>query len=189
MRTFRGRQPARAYTRDQSGAVVAAMVLTVQQWCASADGAWCLQHKERELSGLARAGRVHRIAKGADGRVEHQQQVHARDARGVEVDLHDGRFNVHPWRGFPQRGVGAQACCRSIVGKSRHIAHTESQREESGESQFLGSLWRATLSRGGGAFLGSCDLSLCVLGHALLSWLTSILSRRWMEDGWRGARV
>ena len=26
-------------------------------------------------------------------------------------------------------------------------AHTESQREESGESQFLGSLWRATLSR------------------------------------------
>ena len=40
-------------------------------------------------------------------------------------------------------------CSRSryIVGKSRHRAHTESQREESGESQFLGSLWRATLSR------------------------------------------
>ena len=37
--------------------------------------------------------------------------------------------------------------CRYIVGKSRHRAHTESQREESGESQFLGSLWRATLSR------------------------------------------
>ena len=36
---------------------------------------------------------------------------------------------------------------RYIVGKSRHRAHTESQREESGESQFLGSLWRATLSR------------------------------------------
>ena len=34
-----------------------------------------------------------------------------------------------------------------IVGKSRHRAHTESQREESGESQFQGSLWRATLSR------------------------------------------
>ena len=28
-----------------------------------------------------------------------------------------------------------------IVGKSRHRAHTESQREESGESQFLGSLF------------------------------------------------
>ena len=38
-------------------------------------------------------------------------------------------------------------CCRYIVGKSRHRAHTESQREESGESQFQGSLWRATLSR------------------------------------------
>ena len=37
--------------------------------------------------------------------------------------------------------------CRYIVGKSRHRAHTESQREESGESQFQGSLWRATLSR------------------------------------------
>ena len=37
--------------------------------------------------------------------------------------------------------------CRVVVGKSRHRAHTESQREESGESQFLGSLWRATLSR------------------------------------------
>ena len=36
---------------------------------------------------------------------------------------------------------------RYIVGKSRHRAHTESQREESGESQFQGSLWRATLSR------------------------------------------
>ena len=36
---------------------------------------------------------------------------------------------------------------RYVVGKSRHRAHTESQREESGESQFLGSLWRATLSR------------------------------------------
>ena len=36
---------------------------------------------------------------------------------------------------------------RCIVGKTRHRAHTESQREESGESQFLGSLWRATLSR------------------------------------------
>ena len=36
---------------------------------------------------------------------------------------------------------------RCIVGKSRHRAHTESQREESGESQFQGSLWRATLSR------------------------------------------
>ena len=35
----------------------------------------------------------------------------------------------------------------AIVGKTRHRAHTESQREESGESQFLGSLWRATLSR------------------------------------------
>jgi len=34
-----------------------------------------------------------------------------------------------------------------VVGKSRHRAHTESQREESGESQFQGSLWRATLSR------------------------------------------
>ena len=33
------------------------------------------------------------------------------------------------------------------VGKTIHRAHTESQREESGESQFLGSLWRATLSR------------------------------------------
>jgi len=33
------------------------------------------------------------------------------------------------------------------VGKTRHRAHTESQREESGESQFQGSLWRATLSR------------------------------------------
>ena len=31
--------------------------------------------------------------------------------------------------------------------QTRHRAHTESQREESGESQFLGSLWRATLSR------------------------------------------
>ena len=39
------------------------------------------------------------------------------------------------------------SCFRYIVGKSRHRAHTESQREESGESQFLGSLWRATLSR------------------------------------------
>ena len=38
-------------------------------------------------------------------------------------------------------------CSRCIVGKSRHRAHTESQREESGESQFQGSLWRATLSR------------------------------------------
>ena len=28
--------------------------------------------------------------------------------------------------------------CRCVVGKSRHRAHTESQREESGESQFLG---------------------------------------------------
>ena len=36
---------------------------------------------------------------------------------------------------------------RFIVGKSRYRAHTGSQREESGESQFLGSLWRATLSR------------------------------------------
>ena len=38
-------------------------------------------------------------------------------------------------------------CFRFVVGKSRHRAHTESQREESGESQFQGSLWRATLSR------------------------------------------
>ena len=38
-------------------------------------------------------------------------------------------------------------CFRYIVGNVRHRAHTESQREESGESQFLGSLWRATLSR------------------------------------------
>ena len=50
-------------------------------------------------------------------------------------------------------------CSRSryIVGKSRHRARTESQREESGESQFLGSLWRATLSRGMDANLGSLD--------------------------------
>ena len=41
----------------------------------------------------------------------------------------------------------ARLQCRYIVGKSRHRAHTESQREESGESQFQGSLWRATLSR------------------------------------------
>ena len=41
----------------------------------------------------------------------------------------------------------AQYVFRYVVGKSRHRAHTESQREESGESQFLGSLWRATLSR------------------------------------------
>ena len=32
-------------------------------------------------------------------------------------------------------------CFRFVVGESRHRAHTESQREESGESQFLGSLW------------------------------------------------
>ena len=36
---------------------------------------------------------------------------------------------------------------RYVVGKSRHRAHARSQREESGESQFQGSLWRATLSR------------------------------------------
>ena len=34
-----------------------------------------------------------------------------------------------------------------FFAQSRHRAHTRSQREESGESQFLGSLWRATLSR------------------------------------------
>ena len=46
-----------------------------------------------------------------------------------------------------------------VVGKTRHRAHTESQREESGESQFLGSLWRATLSRERGmdANLGSFE--------------------------------
>ena len=33
---------------------------------------------------------------------------------------------------------------------------------------------RATLSRGGGAFLGSCDRVYATLGHALLSWLISI---------------
>ena len=48
---------------------------------------------------------------------------------------------------------------RYIVGKSRHRAHTESQREESSESQFLGSLWRAThpVQRGMDANLGSLD--------------------------------
>ena len=34
-----------------------------------------------------------------------------------------------------------------VVWQTRHGAHTGSQREESGESQFQGSLWRATLSR------------------------------------------
>ena len=43
--------------------------------------------------------------------------------------------------------LGKDCSFRYVVGKSRHRAHTESQREESGESQFLGSLWRATLSR------------------------------------------
>ena len=42
--------------------------------------------------------------------------------------------------------TSATSCFRYVVGKSRHRAHTESQREESGESQFQGSLWRATLS-------------------------------------------
>ena len=34
-----------------------------------------------------------------------------------------------------------------------------------------GQLVRATLSRGGGAFLGSCDRVYAALSHALLSWL------------------
>ena len=49
---------------------------------------------------------------------------------------------------------------RCIVGKSRHRAHTESQREESGESQFQGSLWRATLSRRHGCQSGVSRPSL-----------------------------
>ena len=47
----------------------------------------------------------------------------------------------------PRERPTKYVCFRCIVGKSRHRAHTESQREESGESQFQGSLWRATLSR------------------------------------------
>ena len=59
-----------------------------------------------------------------------------------------GGFVVHhAARRFSLSGTAARPCCRFVVGKSRHRAHTESQREESGESQFLGSLWRATLSR------------------------------------------
>ena len=60
-----------------------------------------------------------------------------------------GKRRTHD--GAPRLGEEAKNnnfpfCGRSIFGKSRHRAHTESQREESGESQFLGSLWRATLS-------------------------------------------
>ena len=46
-----------------------------------------------------------------------------------------------------------------VVGKPRHRAHTGSQREESGESQFQGSLWRATLSRK--AWMPIWGLSTC----------------------------
>ena len=58
---------------------------------------------------------------------------------GGSVDSHHPLPSISPLFGH--------LTLRYIVGKSRHRAHTESQREESGESQFLGSLWRATLSR------------------------------------------
>ena len=50
-------------------------------------------------------------------------------------------------RFFPYSAVSFFLSFRYVVGKPRHRAHTGSQREESGESQSLGSLWRATLSR------------------------------------------
>jgi hypothetical protein len=51
-------------------------------------------------------------------------------------------------------------------------------------------LVRATLSREAEVpFWGLAIECYAALGHALLSWLISILSRRWREDGWRGARV
>ena len=62
-------------------------------------------------------------------------------------------------RFFPYSAVSFFLSFRYVVGKPRHRAHTGSQREESGESQFQGSLWRATLSRERGmdANLGSFD--------------------------------
>ena len=43
--------------------------------------------------------------------------------------------------------LGLAARVFLLANHPRPRAHTESQREESGESQFQGSLWRATLSR------------------------------------------
>ena len=48
-----------------------------------------------------------------------------------------------------------------VVGKPRHRAHKGSQREESGELQFQGSLWRATLSRKHGSDLEHDDKFFC----------------------------
>ena len=44
-------------------------------------------------------------------------------------------------------GLSCVYVVSSLHSRSRHRAHTNSQWEESGESQFQGSLWRATLSR------------------------------------------
>ena len=62
------------------------------------------------------------------------------------VSITRARFTLAFWIYFLPRiffSSKFKVCC----WQTRHRAHTGSQREESGESQFLGSLWRATLSR------------------------------------------